>query len=105
MGIRAPLVGEWYADRSSNQLFEVVAHDEHSTTVEVQYVDGEVGGFDMESWYSLNLEMAAPPEDWAASYEVPNEDMGYDDFSFEIIENPIAVIEPDNMLGFDDFWY
>lgn len=104
MGVRAPLVGEWYTDLDSQQLFEIVAFDEQGTTIEVQYVDGEVSQFDMESWRSLNLEMAAPPEDWAASYEVAQEDVGYDDFSSEMIEDPLSTLEPESMLGFDEFY-
>ena len=104
MGFRAPLIGEWYTDLSSRQLFEIVAYDEKGSTVEVQYVDGEVGGFDMESWNSLALEIAAPPEDWTASYEVTQEDSGFDDFSSEYIDDPLSTLEPDSMLGYDEYY-
>ena len=104
MGVRAPLVGEWYTDLGNQQLFEIVAYDEQGSTVEIQYVDGEVGEFDLESWHSLNLEIAAPPEDWTASYEVTQEDSGFSDFSTEHIEDPLSTLEPDSMLGYDEFY-
>ena len=103
MGFRAPLLGEWYTDLTE-QLFEIVAYDDHSSTVEIQYVDGEVGEFDMENWYSLNLEVAAPPEDWTASYEVTREDSGFSDFSIEYVDDPLPTLEPDSMLGYDEFY-
>lgn len=104
MGVRAPLIGEWYTDLVNRQLFEIVAYDDHGSSVEIQYVDGEVGAFDMESWHSLNLEVAAPPEDWTASYEMSQEDHGFNDFSSESVEDPLAMLEPESMLGYDEYY-
>ena len=56
-----PIVGYWYKG-SEAQPFEVVAIDDHDETVEIQYADGAVEEFDMESWYSLDLSMISAPD-------------------------------------------
>jgi len=103
MGTRAPLVGEWYMDQDTQQLFEIVAFDDQGLTVEVQYVDGEVSEFDLEIWHSLNLDLAAAPEDWTASYEVSREDIEFYDSSGDYLSDPLAMLEPESMLGLDEF--
>jgi len=49
-----PVVGQWYKE-ADGQTFEVVAIDEHDETIEVQYADGAVEEFDMDSWESMEL--------------------------------------------------
>jgi len=103
MAAKAPLIGEWYADQDTQQLFEIVAFDDQGLTVEVQFVDGEVSEFDIETWHSLNLELAAPPEDWSASYEVSREDIDFNELSNDYLADPLATLEPESLLGYDDF--
>jgi len=103
MATKSPLVGEWYTDQDTQQLFEIVAFDDQGLTVEVQYVDGEVSEFDIETWHTLNLELAAPPEDWSASYEVSREDIDFNELPNEYLTDPLATLEPESMLGYDEF--
>ena len=103
MAAKAPLIGEWYADQDTQQLFEIVAFDDQGLTVEVQFVDGEVSEFDIGTWHSLNLELAAPPEDWSASYEVSREDIDFNELSNDYLADPLATLEPESLLGYDDF--
>lgn len=103
MAAKAPLIGEWYADQDTQQLFEIVVFDDQGLTVEVQFVDGEVSEFDIETWHSLNLELAAPPEDWSASYEVSREDIDFNELSNDYLADPLATLEPESLLGYDDF--
>jgi hypothetical protein len=103
MAAKAPLIGEWYADQDTQQLFEIVAFDDQGLTVEEQFVDGEVSEFDIETWHSLNLELAAPPEDWSASYEVSREDIDFNELSNDYLADPLATLEPESLLGYDDF--
>jgi hypothetical protein len=56
-----PVVGRWYKE-SDGQTFEVVAVDDDDETVEVQYADGAVEEFDMESWNSMELTALNAPE-------------------------------------------
>ena len=104
MGFKAPLVGEWYSDILSGQTFEVIAFDERSSTIEIQYMDGELSEIEKENWATMNIEPAAAPEDWAASYEIQSEDSGFYESYGSDIQDPLSMIEPDSMLGFDEFY-
>ncbi|MFO1409689.1 MAG: DUF6763 family protein [Steroidobacteraceae bacterium] len=44
-----PAIGEWYRQHGE-QLFEVVAVDEDSGTIEVQYFDGTVEEMEFDDW-------------------------------------------------------
>ena len=57
-----PNIGDWYEDLEEGQLFKVVAVDETGETVEVQYLDGDVEGMDMETWRRMQLETVDAPE-------------------------------------------
>ena len=72
-----PEVSAWYKDVVSGSLFEVVAYDEQSGTVEYQHVDGEVGEYDINTWEELSLIPAQAPEDWRTPYEMSDEDNSY----------------------------
>jgi len=76
MTVPQPAIGEWYRQHGE-QLFEVVAVDEDSGTVEVQYFDGTVEEFELsdwnEQWKSGAIEPAEAPEDWSGSVDVDAE--------------------------------
>lgn len=99
-----PAIGGWYQDASELQLFEVVALDEKSGTIEVQYEGGEIGEFDFDIWNQLNLVPAAAPEDGNAGYDFSAEDhwSGENSINFNC-NNPLEIIEPDVFQDFDDF--
>ena len=105
MGFKSPTIGAWYFDRDEQQLFEVVALDEEAATVEVQYLDGAIGEFDLETWPFLALSPAAPPEDSDAAYELSLEDRWQDDTGMagDLWINPLNDIEPDLFTGYEDF--
>ena len=103
MAFRVPRIGEWFIDKSNGQLFEVVAIDEQGSTIEIQYVDGELGEYETEVWGAQDIEPAAAPEDWSAPYEVASEDRNADTFGFTQ-DNPLNMIEPDVMLGIDELY-
>jgi hypothetical protein len=71
-----PTVGTWYRNQESDRTFEVVAIDEDEGTVEIQYFESEVEELDIDSWYDMDLEIAAEPEDWSGPYD----DLERDDF-------------------------
>lgn len=60
-----PIVGNWYQHVEKGIDFEVVAVDEETTSVEIQYVDGTLDEINLDDWYEIDLEPAEPPEDWA----------------------------------------
>ena len=103
MAFRVPRIGEWFIDKSNGQLFEIVAIDEQSSTIEIQFVDGELGEYETEVWGTQTIEPAAAPEDWSAAYEVAAEDRNTDTFALPP-DNPLNTIEPDVTLGVDELY-
>lgn len=77
--ITDPIIDRWYKDVENNLAFKVVAIDETDDTIEVQYLSGEIGEFDSDSWYNSTIDYIEEPEDWSAPYELENDDLGYSD--------------------------
>jgi hypothetical protein len=75
-----PGIGDWYRQKESNALFEVVAFDDDDGTIEIQYFDGTVEEMDIEDWDTQweegALESSGPPEDWSGSVDVEPDDEG-----------------------------
>ncbi len=99
-----PNIGSWYQDALSSQVFEVVAVDEDQGTIEVQFIDGDIGEYELEVWGQLNLVAAAAPEDanagYGGSYSEPwEENPAYINGSC----SPLESIEPESFPGYDDF--
>lgn len=100
-----PEVSAWYQDLVSGNLFEVVAIDDVSGTIEYQLVDGEVGEYDTIGWKELYLVAAEAPEDWRSPYELNTEDQTYNDQTMvpENFSGVLSEIEPELMDFGDDF--
>jgi hypothetical protein len=69
MAASVPVVGAWFKT-AEGELFEVVAWDPSDGVVEVQYFDGTVDEYDLESWSELEPRNAEPPEDWTGSLDL-----------------------------------
>ncbi|MFM1896341.1 MAG: hypothetical protein RLZZ385_1415 [Pseudomonadota bacterium] len=98
-----PEVSAWYQDLVTGALFEVVALDDDS--IEFQYVDGEVGEYDVGTWQQLDLLPAEAPEDWRSPFELNDEDGIFDDQDIvpENFSGALNGIEPDLLDLGDDF--
>lgn len=78
--ITDPVIENWYKDVENNLTFKVVAIDDDNDTIEIQYLNGEIGEYDNESWYNSTIDYIEPPEDWSAPYgELDTDDLGYTD--------------------------
>jgi hypothetical protein len=94
-----PIIGHWYSHLDKGDLFQVVAIDRNSETIEVQEFDGGLDEFDFEEWRELYVEEAAAPEDWTGPVDdVETDDLGYSDTQSEAglpesIENFFATWE------------
>ncbi len=77
MSTPVPNIGAWYQNLEGETL-EVVAFDQDEGTIEVQFYDGTVEEYDMETWEELELEDAEPPEDWSGSLDLSGDDYGVD---------------------------
>ena len=73
-----PLIGQWYRRLDKGEIFQVTARDEGSRSIETQTFDGELDEIDEESWTTLPLELAEPPEDWTGPVDdIEVDDLGY----------------------------
>lgn len=104
MKMLRPVVGGWYKDLQTNMLFEVVAWEPTTLSIEAQCLDGEVTEYDLDGWRELLLQKAEAPEDWRTPYELVDEDGLDPDLPFqpEDWNNPLNMIEPDTMYGVED---
>jgi hypothetical protein len=99
-----PIIGSWYNELVQDLQFEVVAIDDASGNIEIQYLGGEIGEFDMETWRDMTMISCHAPEDAGIAYELSQEDELNDDLAMTPINNsPLASIEGETFQGFDDF--
>ncbi len=98
-----PIPGQWYQALSDNTIFEVIAWDKDSLTIDVQYLDGEIAEYDLEAWQQTALAPAAPPEDWRTPFELDGDDERDPDAPYHPEDyNPIASIEPEYIYDTDE---
>ncbi|MBS1212608.1 MAG: hypothetical protein H6R26_1225 [Proteobacteria bacterium] len=75
-----PILLEWYQDAASGRAFRIVALDEESDSIEVQYSNGDIAEFDFSSWEESVFTPIEEPEDWSAPFDdVETDDLGYTD--------------------------
>ncbi len=78
--ITDPVVGNWYKDVENDLTFKVVAFDEGDDAIDVQYLNGDIGEYDVDSWYTSTFDFIEAPEDWSAPFdELERDDLGYSD--------------------------
>ncbi|RLA47537.1 MAG: hypothetical protein DRR06_02220 [Gammaproteobacteria bacterium] len=96
---KIPLVDDWYQDVNEDMLFEIVAVDKEEDFIEVQYLSGEIGEFDFDTWGQMVILKAEPPEDWRAPFEITDEDNSGTKngtaFSVSNWDDPHTNIDPD----------
>lgn len=95
-----PVEGTWYRRLDTDDHFQVIALDEDEGIVEVQYFDGNVGEFDLDSWRELDIEIIETPIDWsgpmdrdeAYAYggggETPEESEAASDYNDDLASRP-----------------
>ena len=100
-----PMVGEWYQEIGGRDCFEVVAVDDRTGAIEIQYQDGTIDELDGDNWNLLPLVTAPPPEDPNAAYGLSADEWPEDDVSSnpELWRDPLNAIDPDLFPGYDDF--
>lgn len=62
MASQHPGIGLWYQDVSNLDIFEVVAIDEYSGTIELQYDSGDISELEFEQWNGEAYAPIASPE-------------------------------------------
>ncbi len=80
MSLADPILESWYKDADAVQIFRVVAIDADNDSIEVQYLNGDLGEYDTATWEDSAFYPIEPPEDWSAPFDhVEMDDMGYSD--------------------------
>jgi hypothetical protein len=75
-------IGQWYQRRDKGETFRVTGYDDRSRTIEIQTFDGDLDEIDAETWSTLPLGLAAPPEDWTGPVDdVQVDDLGYSEMT------------------------
>ena len=75
-----PIIGSWYKDLENNLKFKVINIEDDSDSIEVQYLNGDIGEYDNESWYASTFDYIEDPEDWSAPFDdLETDDLGYTD--------------------------
>jgi len=67
VAVGAARIGQWYTHLDKGEPFLVTGYDEKSRTIETQQINGDLDEIDEETWNTLPLELAEPPEDWSES--------------------------------------
>ncbi|HEY8569421.1 DUF6763 family protein [Microbulbifer sp.] len=104
----APEIGSWFENFESGDLFEVVAVDQPSRTIEIQYLDGTLDEIDFHSWPQLPIIGAAAPEDANAGYGTwakemqDDEDAGFTSPIFSPAQSAIDRLEGEAFPGTDE---
>ncbi len=62
-------VGQWYTQLDTRTTFLVTGYDDKSRTIETQAINGDLDEIDEETWHTLPLAFAEPPEDWTVAVD------------------------------------
>ncbi len=63
MQIVSAHVGQWYESQEVIEKFEVVAIDEQPKNVYVQFLSGNIDGFDLSEWQAIHPSKIQDPEE------------------------------------------
>ncbi len=83
-GVGRAQIGQWYLHWDKGELFQVIAIDEQTRTIEIQNFDGDIDEIDQAAWQGLPIGFAEPPEDWTGPVDdVAVDDLGYSETDME----------------------
>ena len=85
-----PIIGNWYSHRDKGEIFQVVALDEDSGTIELQEFDGGIDEVDLDEWHQLTIDAAVQPEDWGG----PLDDVEPDEFGYTDLDEGVRPVNP-----------
>jgi hypothetical protein len=93
-----PIVGNWYQHLDKGQRFCVVALNEDDGTVEIQEFDGTTEEIDLDTWYTLDVDLAEAPENWTGPMDITEvDDLGTEisDTTVDDWKDPLREIRPE----------
>jgi hypothetical protein len=65
----AAIPGQWYLDRQTDDVFQVVSVDEDDRSIDIQYADGSVDEKSLDEWEVMDLVSREQPEDWIGPFD------------------------------------
>ena len=60
-----PVVDHWYETIFGDRRLKVVCVDEERRLIEVQYDDGHLEDYCLQTWFELDLDRVAAPPEWS----------------------------------------
>ena len=79
-----PEPAQWYLERQTGDMFQVVSVNEDDGSIDIQYTDGTVEEKLLDEWESMELESCEQPEDWVGPYDdLESDDIGMPETSVE----------------------
>ena len=105
MASHIPTLGHWYQDIAIHRLFQIIALDEYSATIDIQYEDGENDELDLDSWSQMAITVVNPPEDWQSLFALDEEQRLFTDdvITSGSSSDLLAGLKPDSQFGWDEF--
>ncbi|MGC1389004.1 MAG: DUF6763 family protein [Steroidobacteraceae bacterium] len=107
MNVRnTPEPEQWYVDRLTGDMFQVVSVNEDDDSIGIQYADGALEEKSLDEWATMGLESCEQPEDWVGPYDdLESDDIGMPETSVEArgAELPMerALLEIEEQRGPD----
>ena len=84
--------GQWYLDRESGNVFQVVSVDADDRLIETQDADGSLEETSTDDWTAKNLATCEQPDDWVGPFDdLGPEDIGLPEVNVEAHGSGIAV--------------
>ncbi len=85
IGRIAAIPGQWYLDRGSGDLFQVVSIDVDDRLIDIQHADGSLEEASLDDWTARPLEGCDQPEDWVGPFDdLGPEDIGLPEVDAEV---------------------
>ena len=104
MAIYIPSTGAWYQDTAISQLFEIIAIDDSSATIDVRYEGGEIADINLNNWAQMPLIRANAPDDSGDSMNLSSHERFFTDsiFSLGIETDSLTDLGLDTRFNWDD---
>jgi hypothetical protein len=101
----APTVGQWYEDITAYRFFEIIAIDESTGIVSIQFLEGDIDELDFETLSQIAVRQQQQPENWRNELELDTQSpRGADNICLHFgVGDALGKIELDSLFGWDDF--
>jgi hypothetical protein len=72
-----PIPEQWYMDRRTGDMFQVISVDDDDGSIDLQHTDGTLEEKSLDEWATIELESCEQPEDWVGPFDdLESDDIG-----------------------------